>query len=53
MYSVTGDAILDYFKTAKKEAEKKADRQGFINLTELDITLSGSVVQVQRLMGFL
>ena len=23
MYSVTGDAILDYFKTAKKEAQKK------------------------------
>ena len=53
MYSVTGDAILDYFKTAKKRLRKKEESQRFINLMELDITRSGFVVLVQRLMGFL
>ena len=53
VYSVTGDAIFDYFKTAKKGAEKKGRSPSFIKLMELDITRSGFVVQAQSLMGFL
>ena len=42
LYSRTGDAVLDYFKTAKKEAEEKAHHRKFISLMARGITLSGS-----------